>query len=134
MVAKKKKKRPTRALEAELEDTDTVDSEVTEEESEEQLDEKLDMQKFKVSINTVEDLIELTYEGLDVFTTVEYIRKDTSEIVAVATSDDKSISYRIDPSEWAYDIAIGLYENLEGEGQDPERVNPIKDGYEFITS
>ena len=35
MVAKKKKKRPTRALEAELEDTDTVDSEVTEEESEE---------------------------------------------------------------------------------------------------
>ena len=134
MVAKKKKKRPTRALEAELEDADTVDSEVTEEESEKQSSEKLDMQHLKISIKTVEQLIELTYEGLDVFTKIEYIRQDTSEIVAVATSDDKSVTYRIDPSEWAYEIAAGLYENLEGEGQDPERVNPIEDGYEFITS
>jgi hypothetical protein len=58
MVAKKKKKRPTRALEAELEDTDTVDSEVTEEESEKQSSEKLDMQNLKISIKTVEQLIE----------------------------------------------------------------------------
>lgn len=127
MVAKKKKKRPTRALEAELEDTNTVDSEVTEEE-----DEKLDMQNLKISVKTVEQLLDLAYEGQEVFTTIEFIRQDTNEIVAVATSDDKSVTYRIDPSEWAYEIAAGLYENLEGEGQDPERVNPIEDGYEFI--
>ncbi|NBV35812.1 MAG: hypothetical protein EBR94_00855 [Bacteroidetes bacterium] len=129
MVAKKKKKRPTRALEAELEDTDTVDSEVAEEE---ESDEKLDMQNLKISVKTVEQLLDLAYEGQEVFTTIEFIRQDTSEIVAVATSDDKSVTYRIDPSEWAYEIAAGLYENLEGEGQDPERVNPIEDGYEFI--
>lgn len=129
MVAKKKKKRPTRALEAELEDTDTVDSEVTEEE-----DEKLDMQKLKISVKTVEQFLDLVYEGQEVFTTIEFIRQDTSEIVAVATSDGtNSVVYRIDPSEWAYEIAAGLYENLEGEGQDPERVNPIEDGYEFIS-
>lgn len=129
MVAKKKKKRPTRALEAELEDTDTVDSEVAEEE---ESGEKLDMQNLKISVKTVEQLLDLAYEGQEVFTTIEFIRQDTSEIVAVATSDDKSVTYRIDPSEWAYEIAAGLYENLEGEGQDPERVNPIEDGYEFI--
>lgn len=130
MVAKKKKKRPTRALEAELEDTNTVDSEVAEEE---ESDEKLDMQNLKISVKTVEQLLDLAYEGQEVFTTIEFIRQDTSEIVAVATSDDKSVTYRIDPSEWAYEIAAGLYENLEGEGQDPERVNPIEDGYEFIS-
>jgi len=134
MVAKKKKKRPTRALEAELEDTDTVDSEATEEESENQSSEKFDIQYLKISVKTVEQLIELTYEGLDVFTEVEYIRQDTNEIVAVATSDDKSVTYRVDPSEWAQEIASGLYDNLEGEGQDPERVNPTEDGYEFIAS
>ncbi len=130
MVAKKKKKRPTRAIEAELEDADnTVDSKKEEEE-----DEKLDMQNLKISVKTVEQLLELAYEGQEVFTEVEYIRQDTSEIVAVATSDGtNSIVFRIDPSEWAYEIAAGLYENLEGEGQDPERVNPIEDGYEFIT-
>jgi len=127
MATKKKKKRPSRVTEEEAKSENESVVEETQDE-----DDDFPMQNFKIKVKTAKQLIALAVEGQEVFTTTEYIREDTNEIVCICVSNAKNIMWQVDPSDWAEEIAIGVWDTLEGEGQDPLTIDPTNDGWEFV--
>jgi len=107
------------------EDEETTEIEITEVEQ---------LAVVKFSAGSVNEIMDNIYLGAMENTATHYIRRDTSETVCIETAmaGETDVIYLIDPSEWADELANSLYDNLVGEGQDPQTVNPSVEGYEYI--
>lgn len=86
-----------------------------------------------VVVNSVLQLIKMLEKNSTPFTTVNYQRNDTGEIVCVVVSGEDTSVVSVDPSEWAEQIANGVWDTLYGEGQDPNTIADINsDGWEYV--
>lgn len=101
--------------------------------NQEEEEEVLVTKESTVIVNSVIQLLKLIEKSFTPMTCVKYQRKETREIVCVVTSSGSSIVVSVDPSEWAEEIANGIWDNLFGEGQDPNTVSDIAtDGWEYV--